>query len=172
MLVMSREASILGITQELVDQTYSHADPLVDDEQGLLHFIRGTMMRVHREQPQLYDYLRNQPAGLNIFDPLTFGAGAAFTYDMLPEQQRRQLLAEDEILAAHQSIHDIKDGNSDIDLRWYIEKLRVDSPEFSDWLGDMVTTFEGNEAKSDFIFGVVLISLPFYMRAEATTINQ
>ena len=166
--------SKLGITQEHIDKAHNHADPFTDDAESMLPYVRGTMMRFHREQPQLYDYIRDQRAGIIIYDNLTFGMAAALTYDMMPENHRQQTLSEEEIEVAHQSVQEYREGeeNPTIDLTWYINKLRLDAPEFSDWLSDIVTGLDEQESKSDFIFGVALVSLPFYMRAEAKALEN
>lgn len=174
----------LGITQEVVDRTYNKAELYAD---RMAVYVRNVMFRMNQEQPALVAFIRRTGESMGVGDVLVYSSGAAFAYDMLtqvlPEKKRKRPITFDLLNIVLQNIvehldepENVAGGNDEdkkgIDLVWFNDKLREDSPAFMDWMGDMVSGLEEDKAKSDFILGSTFVVMPFYMMAEADELEQ
>lgn len=181
---MQERGSKLGITQEVVERTYGKAEPYAD---RMADYVKGVMFRMSQEQPALMAFIRRAGESMGVGNILVYSSGAAFAYDMLvqslPGEKRKRPITFDLLNVVLQNILEHLDepenaagGNDEdkkgIDLVWFNDKLREDSPAFMDWMGDMVNGLEGDRAKSDFILGSTFVVMPFYMVGEADELEQ
>lgn len=166
--------SNLGITQEHFVKAYEHTGLFSDSKESLVIYTRGTMRRFQKEQPLLFEQIGDYKARARIFDSFSFDLASALTYDMLPESQRHIPLCEEDIASSYQTLEEHRRVDKYIpDIRWYIEKLRYDTPEFAAWIMDSIATLHADKKTiSDFLLATTLTSLPFYMRSEAEELER
>lgn len=170
------ERPILGITEEMVGLTQDRVEPLSED---LVSYVRGVSMRMSRQQPELHGYLKIAGMESGVSDALAFALGSSLTYEMIPQTQIDVPLSTTQVQVIHRTLlehsgTEDEDGKQKavLELSWFIDKLRSDSPSYVGWLGEMVYGIDDESAKKDFILGAVLASMPFYMRAEAQEMER
>ena len=181
---MKERGSKLEITQEVIDRTHSKAELHADN---MAIYVRSVMFRMSQEQPALMAFIRQAGESMRVGDVLVYSSGAALAYDMLtqalPNEKRKRPITTDLLNIVIQNITEHvdepenaaggdKEGKKSIDLVWFNDKLREDSPAFMDWMGEMVSGFEGDKAKSDFILGSTFVVMPFYIMGEADELEQ
>lgn len=178
---MTNERIRLGITEEAEEQAERNllATTDTDDLDNITIYTRGVGKRIHIEQPGLYQYLRSAGDHFRIYTYLTFGYAASLTYDMIPEEARKKILTDDHIQATHQTLLEHRENQGDptnhespLDIRWFFDKLRQDSPDFIDWVGQMSYSLEDPEDKNDFVLGCSIVALAFYTRADAEILAE
>lgn len=180
---MTEGESLLGITADNIRQTGLHfrtgGGDLFDPR---LSFIFHGQKTIVRQQPKLGLYL----GGVNnivITNQLLFALGATLTYDMLPENLQKETLSDGEIRTAHRSIQERtflqpvpgSDKTEVVtDFSWLQAKLDDDSPAFVKWLRKIENSQNQDNPYlyNDFLIGVLVTILPFYMRAEAQQLER
>lgn len=171
----------LGITEEVVRMISSKVAPLAE---SLGLYTESVLSIMQGENPALLEFLettsQNQSNGneITIYNPFVFCCGAAFAYDMLrlsiPEAERKGKTTKDLLdltlqnindhLIAEEAIEEDYHGESiKVDLSWFFDQLKSDSPHFMNWLEFTTKRLDGHKRKSDFLFGVTFVAMPFFM---------
>lgn len=165
-----KEIPILGITQDIVDRSPKRVFPFSKDTLSHMSMVQEKMSK---EQKDLYLYLTPL-----MNDYFMFKLGATLTYDMIPQSHKTEPLTLDQISAADKSIseHGIKNPETNkatlLDPSWFNDKLKKDSPPFADWVNKTLDGIDKEQNRFAFLFGVLLVALPFLMRAEARAMEQ
>ena len=173
---MTERLSKLGVTQETIKESIEHSDAFEND---IPSFIRDVSRRISGEQPELYGYIQLSARHSGVTDLLAYGLGVSLTYDILPTSHTQKPLTTSEISAMHHTFveyatreeHDGKQ-KAVIELSWFIDKLREDSPILIDWLTESIDTIEDMGEKKSFTLGVIHVSMPFFMREEAKEMER
>lgn len=173
---MSERLSKLGITQKAIEASMKNYDSFGDDAPSL---IRGVLGRMYREQQELYEYITSR-AEKKISVPADlfgYGLGAALTYEMLPKSHTQNPLSTDEINAMHQTFveyaeTEVKDGQEETTIEWFLDRLKKDSPDFAGWLWESMNNIGYEDGKGNFLMGVIHVAVPFYMREEAKELDK
>lgn len=174
---MKERLSKLAVTQKAIDISIKHSDSFKDD---IPSFVKEISIRIKREQPELYGYIQLSAQHSGATDLLAYGLGVSLTYDILPKSHTQKPLTTGEISTMHHTLveHAIlgrkKEGKQKavIELSWFIDKLREDSPIFVDWLQDSLEQIESMEGKKSFTLGTIHVSMPFFMREEGKEMEQ
>ncbi len=168
----------LGITEDAILQTEGRVLTTTDtdDLDSIALFTRGVNRRGYQEQPELFRYLKGANTYLVVHRVITFGYAVALTYDMISQIAREKPLTSNHVAAMHQTLmehrEDSNDLNSPLDLGWFVEKLRSDSPSYAEWLGEVVRDLDDQEDKKDFILGSIIVAMVFYTRADAEILED
>lgn len=173
---MTERLSKLGITQETISVSIEHSDSF---EHDLPSYVDSISRKIAREQPELYGYIQLATRHSGVTDLLAYGLGTSLTYDILPKSHTQKPLTTSEISAMHKTFveyvtREEQEGKQKtvIELSWFIDKLREDSPIFVDWLQDCLKQIESMEGKKSFILGAIHVSMPFFMRKEGKEMEQ
>lgn len=186
---MIERKPLLGITGKTIEAVCAKWQAISQERPTYVRYARTVFSKMGKDQPGLLQFLVNfqengyKGIGVEINDHPVFVTSILHAYDMLAssisEEDRKRPITKQLISETWYKIlgHDAfgedmatkKSGGRKIgiDLAWFYEELYKDSPDFVIWYESMLKELDGWECKSDFIFGVTFITMPFYLMKEA-----
>lgn len=179
---MTERISKMGISQDAIDSVDRRSAAF---ERTIPSYVRIVYGRIKEEQKELFDYIKQEHKQLSSLQSsgsgyiMAYALGVSLTYDMLPDSHTQKPLTSGEIDAMNQSLleHTVfEEQNGErktvLDLTWFIEKLKNDSPSFLVWLNEAMTQLNDDGKKRVFIKGALQVAMPFYMREEAREMEE
>jgi hypothetical protein len=173
---MDKKESLLGLDfQTIADLSDRPSEVFLSDD-----YLQRVFFQMASTQPALLTLLGTE--SYNRFSEHWFvNAGALTAYDMIvssdPHYWLCREISRDLVDMANRNILSYHSESGEIsyempDLGWFYEKVAEDSPSFTDWLECLAFTFQNSQQMTEFVSGVLLISMPFYMVKEGEALAE
>lgn len=164
----------VGIEATAISAVETDWAPFTGNEALLSAIVRGRIAYIKQAQPEYMKFLST--TGFEYAfgnDATTFATAVVTAYEMVPQALRDERFTQDEMNAAHESIHEYitreegEDGVAiTINFNALQQKIGEDSPEFIAWVEKHIDAMEDDTKKADTLFGLLLAVAPFYFRNE------
>lgn len=183
---MGIESPTFGISEDVVTEI----DDNFDNPQNIGKYIRRIMIRMRREQEDLYDSISGTAKSHDYF---LYGLGAAIGFDAMTIQLRKTphniKITKDDIAVYQATLGEFWDdprwndlgwaeeqldqGRRPLsDLTWFLEKLQPTSSHFLDYTAVFVRRLANDHKRSSFLRGIFDTMIPFFSKIEAEQMEQ
>lgn len=175
---MDKRESLLGLDFETVANFIDRPD----DSYFSVGYLQEILRHLKVNQPELIRTLGSQ-----IFPEVEksthFLAGALSTYDLIVSADEEfwgnKKIDKSVIHVVRENVVDsivfsVKDDEAldGFNLDLFYQKLSKDSPDFVEWVEYQASRINGTRQINDFLSGVILIAMPFFMIREAEELER